>query len=457
VPTYPAPTDPVSALTRADGTTEAHSSDHGRVIEVWENVKSYGALGDGATDDTTAIQAALTAAGAGSSVRKRVYFPKGVYFLAEGSTLTVPTLVTISGSGKHQTNISTKNAYAWTLSADDVRIEHMSTTLRSGSTTGGAIKVVDASGVYVYRVQGQGLSGVTEPVFHINGGIGVFLDLIQASASATGVKFDTGTSFNNYNFLRGATITSCTKGVHIAGGTSQWIEGCDIESCTSYAIHIDTTNGTVIRDSWLEQNGDHNILIANSNSCHITGNAFHAQSGATGNHITITRSLSAQRDAHYIHGNVFQATGAAGVRVVLGSNVEDTVLAFNRGISSDFLTDSGTRTVLMQPDTNGTDVSWRMPGPIQMAESTAPATPAANRIALYLADNGSGTSLVAKYEDGTTTTVARKGMNILSGTGSPENVYSAAVGSLFLRTDGSGSTTLYVKESGSGNTGWVAK
>jgi hypothetical protein len=44
-----------------------------------------------------------------------------------------------------------------------------------------------------------------------------------------------------------------------------------------------------------------------------------------------------------------------------------------------------------------------------------------------------------------------------SGTGSPEGVVSAAVGSLYTRTDGGASTTLYVKESGSGNTGWVVK
>jgi hypothetical protein len=43
------------------------------------------------------------------------------------------------------------------------------------------------------------------------------------------------------------------------------------------------------------------------------------------------------------------------------------------------------------------------------------------------------------------------------GTGSPETVVSAPVGSLFLRTNGGASTTLYVKESGTGNTGWVGK
>ena len=46
---------------------------------------------------------------------------------------------------------------------------------------------------------------------------------------------------------------------------------------------------------------------------------------------------------------------------------------------------------------------------------------------------------------------------ISSGTGTPESVVTAPVGSMFLRTDGGATTTVYVKESGSGNTGWVAK
>jgi len=46
---------------------------------------------------------------------------------------------------------------------------------------------------------------------------------------------------------------------------------------------------------------------------------------------------------------------------------------------------------------------------------------------------------------------------LYSGTGSPETVVTAGVGSLYLRTDGGSGTTLYIKESGSGNTGWIGK
>lgn len=43
------------------------------------------------------------------------------------------------------------------------------------------------------------------------------------------------------------------------------------------------------------------------------------------------------------------------------------------------------------------------------------------------------------------------------GAGSPEGVVTAQPGSLYLRTDGGTGTSLYVKESGTGNTGWAAK
>jgi hypothetical protein len=49
-------------------------------------------------------------------------------------------------------------------------------------------------------------------------------------------------------------------------------------------------------------------------------------------------------------------------------------------------------------------------------------------------------------------------VGIFVGAGSPEGVYTAKIGSLYLRTNGGAGTCLYIKESGSNtNTGWVAK
>ena len=53
--------------------------------------------------------------------------------------------------------------------------------------------------------------------------------------------------------------------------------------------------------------------------------------------------------------------------------------------------------------------------------------------------------------------IGSAGITLTVCTGTPEAAVTAPVGSLALRTDGSTSTTLYVKTSGTGNTGWTAK
>ncbi len=52
--------------------------------------------------------------------------------------------------------------------------------------------------------------------------------------------------------------------------------------------------------------------------------------------------------------------------------------------------------------------------------------------------------------------VDRQYAAVIRGSGSPEGVVTAGIGELYSRTNGGASTTLYVKESGTGNTGWKA-
>jgi len=59
------------------------------------NVKGYGAVGDGVTDDTTAIQAALAAI---PSTGGLLYFPAGIYKYT-GATLTIDRQITVLGDG----------------------------------------------------------------------------------------------------------------------------------------------------------------------------------------------------------------------------------------------------------------------------------------------------------------------------------------------------------------------
>lgn len=70
-----------------------------------------------------------------------------------------------------------------------------------------------------------------------------------------------------------------------------------------------------------------------------------------------------------------------------------------------------------------------------------------------VAPNYITTNIVNDTTSGPGTSI--NGVTKIVGTGSPEGVITAAVGSTFSRTNGGAGTTYYIKESGSGNTGWV--
>jgi hypothetical protein len=90
-------------------------------------------------------------------------------------------------------------------------------------------------------------------------------------------------------------------------------------------------------------------------------------------------------------------------------------------------------------------------------------------VALRLGRNGSDGTIASLYNDGVLAgavnvvgaTVAylldvANNVGIFTGSGSPEGAVIAGVGSMYLNRAGGTDTTMYTKNSGAGNTGWVA-
>jgi hypothetical protein len=62
------------------------------------SVKDFGAVGDGVTDDTLAVQAAIT-----NALGQSIYFPEGTYLIS--SSITVPKFTNVYGDGKINSKI----------------------------------------------------------------------------------------------------------------------------------------------------------------------------------------------------------------------------------------------------------------------------------------------------------------------------------------------------------------
>lgn len=79
---------------------DTHSEMHGRTLGLVENVKAYGAVGDGVTDDILAIEAARDALGTDGG---KVFFPPGDYQVSrtifDSTTAAAPIVFQGSGAG----------------------------------------------------------------------------------------------------------------------------------------------------------------------------------------------------------------------------------------------------------------------------------------------------------------------------------------------------------------------
>jgi len=138
-----------ASITGATGTTD------------WLNVKAYGATGNGTTDDTAAIQAALTAAQLGQVV----YFPAGRYLVS--SPVVIPPWVTVMGSG-----IVLNGSY---------RTDYPSTLVASASFSGGSWPVTAVILMVAQALGGYSVASAGQAIVNIG------IDCTSAPASVDGI------------------------------------------------------------------------------------------------------------------------------------------------------------------------------------------------------------------------------------------------------------------------------
>lgn len=227
-------------------------------LDQFATIKDFGAVGDGITDDTEAINRALFqlyCREVNPQIRRSLFFPAGVYRITE--TIFIPPYATLYGEGiagsviqlDNSSDDSTLNAFV-ARTADslqqygvnigsngataptDITITNMS--FRNLDPTTDVFLVQDATNC---RFQSVGFYG---PL--------VAADLVTENIDTAGVRFASGTSlvtgqivFDNCEF------SGTTFGMNTAtmlGGTDQQVNGATVQNSYFYLLYQGVVLGT---------------------------------------------------------------------------------------------------------------------------------------------------------------------------------------------------------------------
>ncbi len=180
------------------------------------DVTSYGAVGDGVTDDGAAIQAALDASGDGDTI----YFPAGTYLVGGGRTFSIPAKRTILGDGR---------------TASTIKVG-----LNSGSQLAADFMVTNSN----TRVQSIGLdenfsiaSTAVYAVLRMSGDFKWLSDvLVHSNDNRTVI------TSGQYTFITGSRFNGTTMSV----ASNTYIDDCDFYGMYDCEMVIDSWSGSQI-------------------------------------------------------------------------------------------------------------------------------------------------------------------------------------------------------------------
>ncbi len=247
---------------------------------------TYGAVGDGSTDDTVAIQSALNAAygspssphgGLNAVANRAVCFPPGDYRITSPLLLRSVRGAHIYGAGRFTTriqNISGGNVFT-TNGFEYSRVERME-LVTSGSgvafdldwdnTGSTALQSNTFSDLYIEG----GTYGIRIGVSGYMGSENSFLNCFFAGGSVAGL------GVMNYNALQqtvvGGNFQSCVIGIWIHAGSAPIIHGVGFQAQTDTDIAVDNSAGDCYSIQGCRSESSPNFLrLHNGSAAHVGG------------------------------------------------------------------------------------------------------------------------------------------------------------------------------------------
>jgi hypothetical protein len=413
------------------------------------DVRDYGGSpGASAATNTTALQAAITQA---NTVKMPVFLTGGVWAINSGA-ITIPQRFTMFGAGRDVTLISvagTGTAFATATPGTRVFDWNLSGVTVTTSTASIAFDC-DSLSTSVFRdIAVSGFSDVGFYLHSTNPGGSVYNRWYNCTVASTPTGYRLRGNSSNANAWHGCRANVCSiAGWDIQDGNDNSITSSQAENCgTGFQINA-TAPATANWNRLSNVRSEHNTIGVSVASSNVANTVIEGMwvDGSTTTPIndvgTTTRRANLYLWAQTINSILRMDTGwqfVSGGSVTLGTNTSTMSSAtaaplYLRGNAADAASVVGVwlgNGTTLTPGTDRRIAGFCRDTPVTHASPVS-----------YVDSNGS-------YE------FAPSGVRIQCGTGTPEGNVAAPVGSIYLRSDGGAASSAYVKESGTGATGWV--
>lgn len=411
------------------------------------NALDYGAVGDGVTDNQTAITNAVAAANAtGASL----YFPTGSYKVSVGK-FQVTGGVKIFGDGPSSAIFSTAaaatNAPIFYVTGERIWFDSLQIYFQTFKT--------DTWSACIY-IKNSCYESIFSRLLLRRGSYGIYCKYNTFNTGDTSSNYVYSTTFRDIRvseYSQSAVLLSTAGGQGNSGNLLQNIYtinanedvGGGAKRSAGYAFVFENTSDSVANQ-------------LNMEDCDFLGGAIRF---GTCRNFTL--------NGLHVEGSVF--TNDSGGAIDLGSsgvNLSGFSFEFNTvNVASAFalVRLDQSSIVVSQSSERTTTVTSAPLFPVFLGVNAPTST------AYGINFSAVNTNLVYSGISQTPPVVQQWNTDIYpnriypgtgvalwtSGSGTPEGAVTAPVGSLYTRTNGGAGTTLYIKESGTGNTGWVAK